>query len=204
MATRTNFLPCERLLPHRSALLEHLNEIGHAITPENFPGLCDELIFNVLNDSFRRAGAHEGSVWILDPSREYLVNSYNSGPNAAKIVGYKQDLKNGFLSMVFANQQSFAENEIYKNIRHVKDIDNQLQVTTYAMVAVPFFFLKECRGVISCVQLVATKKQGDQLIPVGEVPPGFGPGALSIIQSASLIVRDLVNFHVLRTSVAWT
>jgi hypothetical protein len=203
MATRTNFLPCEALLPLRNALQEHLSEIARHITPENFPGVCNELIFNTLTESFRQAGAHEGSVWILDAAKENLVMAYNTGPNAAKIVGFRQSLKKGYLSMVFANEQSFAESEIFRNARHAKELDQNLKMTTYAMIAVPFYFLKECRGVISCVQLIDVAVEANQIVPTGKKPSGFGIEALSIVQNAALLVRDLINYNLLKTTVGW-
>lgn len=203
LALRLNFLANERFLPLRSVLQDHLQRIGETITPENFPGICDDLIWSLLKDSFIRAGADEGSVWIVDSEMRHLVVSYNSGPDAERVIGFRQDLREGIVSLVFANEQSFVETEIYRNAQHSGILDEKLGVTTYAMVVVPFYFLNECRGVISCVKLIETIVSDGKLLPKGSVPSDFNLSDLSTIQNAALIIRDLIDYRLLKTSVAW-
>lgn len=203
LAIRPNFLANERFLPLRSILQDHLTRIGETITPENFTGICDDLIWWLLKDSFRRAGADEGSVWIVDSDRKHLVIVYNSGPNAGKIMGFRQNLREGIVSLVFANEQSFIETEIYRNVLHSGILDERLGVTTYAMVVVPFYFLNECRGVISCVKLMEATASAGKLIPKGSIPGDFDLNDLSTIQNAALIIRDLIDYRLLKTTVAW-
>jgi hypothetical protein len=203
MATRTNFLPLDTFVALQLPLREHLKQIGRSITPENFPGICNERIFYVLQESFQRAGADEGSIWILDPKRENLVIAHNTGPHAKKIVGFKQPLTSGIVSMVVNNEQSFAEREVYKNVHHSKALDQTLNVSTYAMIVVPFYFLDECRGVISCVQLVDVKVQDEHLVTTGKIPPGFQMRELAMVQKAGLIIRDLINYNLLKTTIGW-
>jgi hypothetical protein len=204
MATRTNFLPNESFVALRLTLQEHLSQMARHITPANFPGICDQRIFNLLGESFQRCGADEGSIWILDAAKENLVISYNSGPNAEKITGFTQTLKEGIVSMVLTNEQSFAEKEVYKNARHSKKLDETLKVATYAMIVVPFYFLKECRGVISCVQLTDIEVKDNRMVPKGKTPAGFGLAELAVIQSAAQTIRDLIDYNLLRTAVGWT
>ena len=203
MAERPNFLPNEKFLLLRNTLAEHLGQTVRNITPENFPGICDQQIFQLLKDSFQRIGADEGSVWILDSSREHLVIAYNSGDRSDEVTGFKQPLREGIVSLVVSSEQSFVETEVYKNARHSWKLDEKLSVTTYAMIVVPFYFLNECRGVISCVQLVRIKADADRSIPVGPVPPGFDLHHLSMIQRVALIVRDLIDYRLLRIAVGW-
>jgi hypothetical protein len=203
LTTRPNFLANERFLPLRSVLQDHLQRMAATITPENFPGICNEQIWRLLNDSFRRAGADEGSVWIVDSEMKHLVISYNSGPNAENITGFQQDLSAGIVSLVFANEQSFVETEVFRNAQHSGILDDQLGVTTYAMIVVPFYFLNECRGVISCVKLMEATTCAGKLVPKGSVPSGFDLNDLATIQNAVLIIRDLIDYGLLKTSVAW-
>ena len=63
--------------------------------------------------------------------------------------------------MVFSSEQSFIENEVYKNALQDKTLDSKLKVRTYAMIAVPFYFLDACRGVASCVQLISPDSESE-------------------------------------------
>jgi len=203
MAERPNFLSNEKFLALSNTLAEHLGQTAQNITPENFPGICDERIYQLLKDAFRRVGADEGSIWILDRARENLVIAYNSGDRPEEVTGFKQPLREGIVGLVVASEQSFMETEVYKNARHNRKLDDKLSVTTYAMIVVPFYFLNECRGVISCVQLMKIKTEADRSVPAAPVPPGFDLHHLSTIQSVALIVRDLIDYRLLRISVAW-
>jgi hypothetical protein len=203
LTIRPNFLPNERFLELRSILRDHLQRIGATITPETFPGICDDLIWWLLKDSFRRAGADEGSVWIVDSDLKHLVIAYNSGPKAGEMIGFRQSLQEGIVSLVFANEQSFVETEVYRNAQHSGKLDQKLSVTTYAMIVVPFYFLNECRGVISCVKLMEATTSAGKLLPKGPVPGDFDLNDLSTIQNVALIIRDLIDYRLLKTTVAW-
>jgi hypothetical protein len=203
LAIRPNFLPNERFLPLRSILQDHLQRIADTVTPENFTGICSDLIWWLLKNSFKQAGADEGSVWIVDGEMRHLVISYNSGPNAENLIGFRQSLGEGIVSLVFANEQSFIEAEVYRNARHSGKLDDKLGVTTYAMLVVPFYFLNECRGVISAVKLMEATASAGQLLPKGPVPGGFDLEDLSALQNAALIIRDLIDYRLLKTTVGW-
>jgi hypothetical protein len=203
LAPRPNFLANEQFLPLRSVLQDHLQKMAATITPENFPGICNDRIWRLLNDSFKRAGADEGSVWIVDSEMKHLVISYNSGPNAEAITGFQQSLDEGIVSLVFANEQSFVETEVFRNAQHSGILDDKLGVTTYAMIVVPFYFLNECRGVISGVKLMEATARAGKLIPQGVLPASFDLNDLAIIQNAALLIRDLIDYGLLKTAVAW-
>jgi hypothetical protein len=203
MAERPNFLPNEKFLALGNTLAGHLGQTAQNITPENFPGICDERIYQLLKDAFRRVRADEGSIWILDRAKEHLVIAYNSGDRSEEVTGFKQPLREGIVGLVVASEQSFVETEVYKNARHSGKLDDKLSVTTYAMIVVPFYFLNECRGVISCVQLVKIRREADRPVAADPVPPGFDVHHLSIIQNVALTVRDLIDYHLLQISVGW-
>jgi hypothetical protein len=82
-------------------------------------------------------------------------------------------------------------------------LDKKLQKTTYAMVAVPFYFLNEVRGVISCVQLLDVVVHEGEASATGETPAGFGPPELNAIQTIAAVVRDLIDYRLLGTAVGW-
>lgn len=57
--------------------------------------------------------------------------------------------------MVVATEQPICENQGHQNQQQDPALDRQLQLLTCALLAVPFYFAGELRGVISAVQLQA-------------------------------------------------
>ncbi|MFL6590646.1 MAG: hypothetical protein ACJ8M4_10800 [Chthoniobacterales bacterium] len=202
-ATRANFLPEQRFVTLRPALQEYLAKLGAAITPENFLSICDEMVRKLLTDTFARISANEGSIWLLDPEKQHLVVAYNSGPNTEEIMGFKQPVSQGIVSLVVASEHAFVENQVYKNAKHSATLDKKLHKTTYAMIAVPLYFLNEVRGAISCVQLLDVMVDGGRAAATGETPSGFGPPELNAIQTIAAVVRDLIDYRLLGTAVGW-
>jgi len=202
-ATRANFLPEPRFVPLRPALQEHLAKLGAAVTPENFLSICDEMLLKLLKEAFARISADEGSIWLLDPEKQNLVVAFNSGPDTDKIMGFKQPTTKGIVSLVVASEHAFVENQVYKNAKHSATLDKKLHKTTYAMIAVPLYFLNEVRGVISCVQLLDVVVHEGQAAATGEMPAGFGPPELNTIQTIAAVVRDLIDYRLLGTAVGW-
>jgi hypothetical protein len=203
ITSRANFLPEQRFLPLRPALQEHLTKVGDAVKPENFISICDEVVLKFLRDTFERIGAHEGSVWLIDHEKRALVATFNSGPNSEKIVGFENPLSAGIISLVVASENAFVENQVYKNANHSNVLGRKLGKTTYAMIAVPLYFLNQVRGVISCVQLLDVVIEKGQAEPTGKTPPGFTPRDLNAVQTAAAVVRDLLDYRLLGTAVGW-
>jgi hypothetical protein len=197
MPVRLNILPDERISSLSPSLENRLLTIAEQISPENFPSLCDSMIRYVLEQGFHLAGADSELIWLLDRSRENLVPCFGIGEAAEKLtLNYSQPLREGIIGMVMASEQPFVENEVFKNERHSKIVDMKLRQQTYAMIVVPFYFLRQCRGVISCVQL----KNADS----SEVdPPGFRVEHLQAIQRAGALVSELIDYHLLRQTVQW-
>ena len=178
-------------------LMERLERIAAAMQPMQFASLLDSLSRQMLDEGFRKAGADEGTIWLVDPNGEHLVPAYNTGPNAAHFVGkFRQPLNSGLICMVFASEQPFLENEVWKNKQQSKTLDTLLQVDTCSMAAVPFYFLRGCRGVISAVKL-------RQANGAAAAPPGFAPGALADIQKTAALVSQLIELRLLSTTVGW-
>jgi GAF domain-containing protein len=203
MSTRLDLIPDERLAALKSAFQDRIRQIAAVIEPENFGGVCPPVLFELLRQAFQVAGADEGSIWLLDPAKRNLVIAYNSGPNAATIVGFRQPLNRGIVSTVMVSEQAFIENEVYKNARHDGKLNESRAQTTFAMIVVPLYFLNECRGVISCVQLINARIQGREAIPVGKVPRGFGPNDMTAVQSAAEAARALIDGSLFQAATGW-
>jgi putative methionine-R-sulfoxide reductase with GAF domain len=195
MPARPNFVADERFLAMRSALDERLGQVRGSIRPEQFAGLCTPVMFRVFGDALQRVGASEGSVWLLDENRQNLVIAYNTGPRATEIVGrVRQPLTEGIVSMVVSSEQSFVENEVYKNRQHSKLVDEQFDQVTQSMIVVPFYLLKHCRGVVSCVHLSK---------PGAPTDAKFTNANLGVIQHAASVLSDLIDYRLLRVTVGW-
>lgn len=197
MSSRLNVLPDPAFQDLRTALSDRLERLAVGIQPDQFGSLMDTLMTQTLERGFAEAGAHEGTLWLLDPGNEFLVPAWNSGPNAARLVGqFKQPLNAGLICMVFASEQPFLENEVWNNSQQSKLLDSLLKVKTAAMIAVPFYFLRGCRGVVSCVQLKSAGPEAD--------PAGFRPEHLAHVQRATTLMSKLVELKLLGRTVGWS
>jgi hypothetical protein len=193
---RLNIIPEPAFLDLKPVLSERLERVAGELQPEQFGSLLDPLMRQTIERGFKEAGADEGTVWLVDRAGEFLIPAWNTGPNAERLVGkFKQPLSAGLICMVFASEQPFLENEIWKNTRQSKLLDSMLEVQTNAMIAVPFYFLRGCRGAVSCVQL---NKPG---APAG---PGFRPEHLAHVQRATALLAQLVELKLLSRTVGWS
>ena len=71
-----------------------------------------------------------------------------------------------------------------------------LETETTALIAVPFYFLRACRGVISCVQLSRPGSQSAN-------SPGFRPKHLDAMQRTASILSNLMEYQLLSCAVGW-
>lgn len=202
MNARLNILPDPAFLNLKAALSERLERIALGLQPEQFSSLIDPLMRQTMEHGFAEAGADEGTVWLLDAAGEFLVPAWNTGPNAEKLVGkFKQPLNAGLICMVFSSEQPFLENEVWKNSRQSKLLDSMLEVQTSAMIAVPFYFLRACRGVVSCVRL---DKPGAQASRSASNSRSFQPEHLSHVQRTTAVLSQLVELKLLSCTVGWS
>ena len=191
MGKRLIVLPDERLMALRPALLETVRGVAREVCGEAFFGGLDGAMRSVLVVAFGRVGADEGTVWLLDEGRTALVPRYNSGAHAERFVGrFRQELSAGMISMVAATEQPICENEVWRNARQDRRLDRELEVKTEAMLAVPFYFFSELRGVISCVQLV-----GGETMEMGQ--RGFSAEHLHELQEAAGLLSRLMEYRIL-------
>lgn len=191
MGKRLIVLPDERLMALRPALLETVHGVAREMCGESFGGFLDGAMRSVLVGAFGRVGADEGTVWLLDEGRTALVPRYNSGAHAERFVGrFRQELSAGMISMVAATEQPICENEVWRNARQDRRLDRELEVKTEAMLAVPFYFFSELRGVISCVQLASgeTMEMGQR---------GFSAEHLHELQEAAGLLSRLMEYRIL-------
>lgn len=183
--------PEERITALRPVIEAQLREVASRVGDAGFEEFFEAPLRALLVDAFNRVGAHEGSVWLLDEAREFLIPRFNSGPNAAKFVNtFRQSVRSGMVGMVVATEQPICENGMCQHPSQDKALNDMLRLEACAMVAVPFYFLGELRGVISCVQLKAMGSPDPD-------PPGFSPDALRTLQSTAGLLSRLVEHRLL-------
>lgn len=196
MSRRFNLLADPRFAPLQPALQERIGAAAAALDARTFPDLFDPVMAGVLDTALSRAGAHEGTLWLVDAEGEHLVPAVNTGRNAAGFVGtFRQPLGRGLISMVFATEQPFCENEVYVHQVQDKSLDRTLGVITCSMIAVPFYFAERLRGIISCVQLKDSKQAED--------PAGFGVDSIRDVQLAAVVLSRLIDHRLVGVTVGW-
>jgi hypothetical protein len=167
----------------RGAVRLRLSQAAAVITPEGFATLLPSHCKYFLHWLFRHVGADEGTIWLADTEGKNLVPAYNTGPRAKDLVAvFHQPMGEGLVALVFANGQPLVENEVYKNEDHSKRVDHALGQRTEAMMIVPFHFLGDLRGVISCVVL------GEA---TGELPKQFTADQLEFFSFQSRVLGAL-------------
>ena len=192
---RLTLLPCDRFTPLLPVLRESLALTGQSITAENFASILDGTMRQLMHFAFQEAGANEGTIWLVEESTRTLVPAYNTGPSSERLVGrFKQPLSAGLISMVFASEQPFLENQVLENSGQDKSLDSLLRVQTLAMIAVPFYFLETCRGVVSCVQL---------RMPGTNQPasPGFDERDKARVVHAVMTLGRLIDYRLLQAAL---
>lgn len=177
----------DRLDSLRPVIDARVKAAAELVSEGAFVEFFDRVMCGHLVEALARAGAHEGTVWLLDSTRSFLVPRFNTGPNAGDFVGsYRQSLRAGMISMVMATEQPICENDVHENQQQDKTLDQQLGLWTCAMLAVPFYFAGELRGVISAVRV----KPADDAAPN---PPGFTVENLGTLQLAASVLSRMIE-----------
>jgi len=164
-------------------LERHLEDWISACTPEQLVSLLDPPVLNLLGEAFADAGGCEGTIWLADTRTSELVASHNTGEDAGRLVGFRQPMGQGIISMVYAQQQPYCENRIDASPGHDDTLDRKISKHTTAMIAVPFYFGFGLRGVVSCVQLAEAARARD----------GFSSSDVEILVRVTNLVERLIN-----------
>jgi hypothetical protein len=105
-------------------------------------------------------------------------------------------LDRGLISMVFSTGQPFCENNISDNPEHDKAVDRETGFSTTAMIAVPFYFAQQCRGIVSCVQL--RKKPGS-----APTRAGFDMESMREVSRAASLLTRLFDFKLISRIIGY-
>ncbi len=89
-------LPEERITALRPVIEAQVREVASRVGDAGFEEFFEAPMRALFVDAFNRVGAHEGTVWLLDEARDFLVPRFNTGPNAAKFVdSFRQSVRVG-------------------------------------------------------------------------------------------------------------
>jgi hypothetical protein len=169
-----------------SRLKELVSDFG-----EQFAEFCDSAMTSLLRREITSAHADEGTLWLLDPGREFLIPRFNSGENAARFINdYRQSIREGMISMVVATEQPICENEVQASEQQDKTLDKRLGLQTCAMLAVPLYYFGELRGVFSAVQLTPAGARSTET-------RGFSIDDLTTLQGSATVVCRLIEHRLL-------
>jgi transcriptional regulator with GAF, ATPase, and Fis domain len=190
MSERFALLNDDRLTTIRPIITARLQEAAGLVGGGAFEEFFDGTMQALLRDGLNRIDAHEGTVWLLDPTRTFLMPRFNTGPNSSEFVGrFRQSLRSGMISMVVATEQPICENDVQKNQQQDKTLDRQLGLLTCAMIAVPFYFTGEMRGVVSAVRLKAAG--------AADEPAGFRLEDLEALQLTTTVLTRMIEYRLL-------
>ena len=177
-------------------LEEHVEAWIQSSNPMETIGLLDEACTDLLAKTFLSVGGSEGTVWLADSAEKFLVAVYNSGPDSENLVGFEQPIGSGIISLVYAQQQPYCENEIEQSHGHDDTLDRKMHKHTAAMIAVPFYFAFQLRGVVSCVQLEEAMPED-----IGSPSAGFESAQVSELVRAVNTVERIINATLLTAAL---
>jgi hypothetical protein len=194
---RFNLVPDPKLFAQVSAVEDRILAAADLLNPDTFFDFVDKVALAALDQGIRMAGGDEGTIWLADRTAEALIPVYNNGPESEKWVGkFRQPLKAGIVSMVFATEEPFCENEVCRNTAQDPALDRILAVRTESMIAVPLYFARECRGVISCVKLSHFDRISSDL-------EGFTMESMREINLAAAVLSALFDYKLLSGVLGW-
>ncbi|MEP6670592.1 MAG: GAF domain-containing protein [Chthoniobacter sp.] len=195
MGERLTVLNDDRLGHLRTIVRTRLRELAGRVGTGSFDEFFDSTMRALVVDCFQAIGAHEGTVWLLEESRNYLIPRFNTGPNAASFVGrFRQSVRAGMISMIVSTELPLCENDVSKNQQQDKSLDQKLGLQTCAMLATPLYFAGELRGVISAVQLRSPNSADPE-------PPGFSPRHLETLQLTATVFARLIEQQLLSLAI---
>ncbi|MHC4163898.1 MAG: GAF domain-containing protein, partial [Planctomycetota bacterium] len=152
----------------------------------------DDILRAQMDGTFRRIDASEGSLWLRDVEEKHLVTVYNTGPNADRIVlEHLQPLDRGIVSMVYGTGRTFADVDVHRSREQDKTLDTRLGVLTCSMIAVPFRFAGQTRGVINAVKLKPAASTDPD-------PPPFAEDATQQMQLLGATLERLVDLKLVQ------
>jgi hypothetical protein len=177
-----------RLAGMEPVLSERLEAACRKLTAENFGSLVDHLMARLLNDALVFLHAQVLIISMLDAAKEYLVAAYVCGAARKTKVGTRRLVYDGLRGLVFANEQTFCQNQFTQSPFFDAIVDAEPPIPTNVLAA-PLGIGREVRGVITIIRTKAATNAPD--------PADFGPDDVTRIDLLAATLGRLIEHHLL-------
>ena len=156
----------------------------------------DSVPQTILEEAVRVLGANAGSIALLDETSS-LVFKAVVGPSSEKLVNVKVPAGHGLIGWVSQNSKSVRVDDVRKDPRFYRGIDQTTGLTTLNVIAVPLLIARRVIGVLELINKVEGKFDDEDLTVVETL----AQSAAATIENARL-VRDL-RVHALELEKAY-
>jgi hypothetical protein len=193
--------------PEITLMVERLQERWTALWEKALSeapnSLMDGLLGGLMTRALNGVRADEGTVWLAGRDGQSLVPVWNNGPDAERFVGrFQLPSAEGITGWVFTGGMAACESEVCFNQKQHRELDRQLGVLTWAMLAVPLRVAGATRGVITAVRLIRLAGMPPMTVPPrtsADFPIGFSPPAsfsvddLATMESTAQVLGRLLD-----------
>jgi len=175
---------------------KQLSAINHAARTMASSLDFDSVPQTILEEAVHVLGASAGSIALLDETSS-LVFKAVVGPSSEKLVDVKVPPGRGLIGWVAHNAQSVMVDDVRRDPRFYRGIDQTTGLTTLNVIAVPLFIARQVIGVLELINKVEGKFNEEDLTVVETL----AQSAAVTIENARL-VRDL-RAHALELESAY-
>ena len=156
----------------------------------------DSVPQTILEEAVRVLGANAGSIALLDETSA-LVFKAVVGPSSEKLVNVKVPAGHGLIGWVSQNSKSVRVDDVRKDPRFYRGIDQTTGLTTLNVIAVPLLIARRVIGLLELIYKIEGKFDEEDLTVVETL----AQSAAVTIENARL-VRDL-RVHALELEKAY-
>ena len=151
MSTKTP----EAQAQERIAALLALQEVAHTLSSELN---LEKLLRKILHAAIDVLQASTGSLLIWDPETDELVFTVVGDSEAAQLEQRRIPADQGIAGWVFTHRQPIIVDDVHRDERFFKGIDESLGFKTISLIAAPLMTQNEIIGVIE----VLNKRSGER------------------------------------------
>ncbi len=173
----------EATLMRRTRQLTAINSAGRTMAASLD---IDSIPQTILEETVRVLGARAGSILLVDEKTGGLTFRAVAGPGAEKLVGVQVPVGHGVIGWVAQHGEAALVDDVRRDQRFYRGIDQTTGLTTTNVVAVPLLIKRQVIGVLELVNKLEGKFDADDLA----VCETLAQWAAVAIENARL-VRDL-------------
>lgn len=193
--TLFKFRPTGEIQDAGALLSKTAGHIASALQAEENSDWISKDWLALFRQSLGNAGAHEGTIWLAVENGRVLLPIFNSGPKAHAFVReYRHPAARGFIGAAFNTQNTLCESSVYKNELQERGVDQRTDLLTCAMIATPWFFSGEIRGILTAVRL-------KHVASTDAEPPPFEHADVLELQTFARILGELASARILTAAM---